>query len=124
MKNLPILYGIVGLVVGVLIASFFAPNVVNKSNQEKVEENIHQQHMMVGDSMSGMVGSLSGKTGDEYDKEFIEQMIVHHQGAIDMSRLSTASAKHQEIKDLSEDIINAQTSEIEMMRQWQKTWGY
>ena len=30
---------------------------------------------------------LKNKTGDDFDKAFIEQMIIHHQGAIEMATL-------------------------------------
>ena len=75
-------------------------------------------------SMEGMIEALEGKTGDDFDKEFTSLMIEHHQGAIDMANLAKTNAKHQEIKDLADDIISAQTKEINLMQDWQKTWGY
>jgi uncharacterized protein (DUF305 family) len=41
-----------------------------------------------------------------------------------MARAGQKSAKHQEIKDMADDIISAQQSEIDMMRGWQREWGY
>lgn len=75
-------------------------------------------------SMDDMMAELEGKTGDDFDKAFIEMMIPHHEGAIEMARAAQRSAKHQEIKDMAEDIISAQQSEIDMMRGWQQAWGY
>ena len=75
-------------------------------------------------TMDQMVGMLQGKTGDDFDRAFIEGMIEHHQGAIDMARLATRSAKHEEIRTLSEQIIAAQEAEIKHMRSWQQTRGY
>lgn len=72
--------------------------------------------------MDDMSLSLAGKSGDEFDKAFIEEMIIHHQGAIDMAKLALTSAKHQEIKNLAGAIISAQTSEINQMRQWKSAW--
>lgn len=83
----------------------------------------HSAMGMMGD-MSGMMMELDGKTGDEYDKAFIEQMTEHHQSAIDMAAPGLKNAKHQEIKDLIEAIIEAQSKEIAQMQQWQKDWGY
>jgi hypothetical protein len=77
-----------------------------------------------GMTMDQMVGMLQGKTGDDFDRAFIEGMIEHHQGAIDMARLATRSAKHEEIRTLSEQIIAAQEAEIKHMRSWQQTRGY
>ena len=67
---------------------------------------------------------LEGETGDDFDKAFIEMMIPHHQGAIEMAEEALESAKHQEIKDLATDIIEAQQREIDMMNEWYKSWGY
>lgn len=84
--------------------------------------------MMGGDgsSMSSMMmdmnAALRGKTGDEFDKAFLSEMIVHHQGAIDMAELALTNAGKQEIKDLSKAIITAQTKEIAEMKAWQKSW--
>lgn len=79
---------------------------------------------MMDMSMDDMASMLEGKTGDAFDKAFIEGMIPHHQGAIDMARAALQSAKHDEIKRMARDIISAQQSEIDMMKQWQKDWGY
>ena len=62
--------------------------------------------------------------GDDFDSLFISHMIEHHQAAVDMSRLSAANAKHDEIKRLSAEIIAAQEKEIGQMKQWQSDWGY
>ena len=75
-------------------------------------------------SMDDMSGMLEGKTGDDFDRAFIEGMIPHHQGAIDMAKAAQQHAKHQEIKDMAEAIIEAQQSEIDMMNRWMMEWGY
>lgn len=76
------------------------------------------------DEMSGMETSLDGKTGDDFDKAFIEQMSLHHQSAIDMAAPGIMNAKHQEIKDLTSAVVTAQSKEIKQMKQWQEQWGY
>jgi uncharacterized protein (DUF305 family) len=75
-------------------------------------------------TMDEMTEGLDGLKGDAFDKAFIEMMIVHHQGAVDMAELIPANAKHEELKKLGRDIITAQTQEITMMKQWLKDWGY
>ena len=62
--------------------------------------------------------------GEDYDKMFIANMIAHHQGAVDMANLALTNAKHQEIKDMANAIITAQTKEISDMQSWQTAWGY
>lgn len=76
------------------------------------------------DEMAGMNSALEGKTGDEFDKAFIEQMIMHHQSAIDMAAPGEKNAQHEELKDLTKAVVSAQTQEIKQMRAWQKAWGY
>lgn len=75
-------------------------------------------------TMDEMTNGLDGLKGDAFDKAFVEMMIVHHQGAVDMAELIPANAKHEELKKLGQDIITAQTKEIAMMKTWLKDWGY
>lgn len=75
-------------------------------------------------SMDDMSAMLKGKTGDAFDKAFIEGMIPHHQGAIDMAKAAQQSAKHEEINRMADAIISAQQKEIDQMNQWMKDWGY
>jgi uncharacterized protein (DUF305 family) len=49
-------------------------------------------------------------------------MIVHHQGAVVMAQEALKNAKHQEIKDLAQNIITAQNKEIAEMQAWQVAW--
>ena len=132
MNQKAILYGIIGLLSGILLTVLFTANVVSSNNTgmmrmmgmrtDKMMEEMmeHDESMSMGD----MVKSLKGKTGDDFDKAFISGMIEHHQGAINMANLAKQYAGHDEIKAMADAIISAQTSEINQMREWQKTWGY
>jgi uncharacterized protein (DUF305 family) len=62
--------------------------------------------------------------GEAYEKAFLSNMLSHHQGAVDMSKIALEKAKRQEIKDLAKAIITAQTDELAQMESWQKSWGY
>lgn len=117
METKPLLYGLIGFFMGgLLVAS--AATYERQAGEEQVT-------MKTGEtSMSQMTEMLRNAQGDEYDELFITHMIDHHQAAVDMARLSGTQAKHQEIKDLSRDIIVAQEKEIARMKQWQIDWGY
>lgn len=80
--------------------------------------------MGMQDTNAGMMNALKDKTGDAFDKAFMEQMIMHHQAAIDMAASGKANAQHQEVREVTAAIISAQTKEIKQMKQWQKDWGY
>ncbi|OYW85545.1 hypothetical protein B7Z17_02125, partial [Candidatus Saccharibacteria bacterium 32-49-10] len=62
-------------------------------------------------SMDSMNAELAGRTGDTFDKAFLEQMITHHQSAIDMAAPGEKNAEHQELKDLTNVIVTNQTKE-------------
>lgn len=131
MNKESILYGVIGLLAGAIIAGFGATYAVNNNHQGMMNmmgmhSNTNNQGMMDDSdmSMSDMTSSLKGKTGDDFDKAFISGMIAHHQGAIDMANLAKQNAKHDEIKNLADDIVSAQTKEITEMKSWQTQWNY
>lgn len=72
--------------------------------------------------MHDMNAGLVGKTGDAFDQAFLAEMIVHHEGAVEMAELALTNAKHEEIKNLASLIIEAQNKEITEMKSWQKNW--
>ncbi|MDB5166004.1 MAG: uncharacterized protein JWM37_76 [Candidatus Saccharibacteria bacterium] len=112
MKKYPLLYGIIGFILGGLLVSV-AATTFDKPPAEDTEM-----------SMSEMTESLSSKTGDDFDKAFVADMIEHHRAAIAMAQLADSRAKHQEIKDLSANIIEAQAKEVSQMSLWQTKWNY
>lgn len=78
----------------------------------------------MGMHMGGMIGDLSvlrTKSGDEFDKEFLAQMIPHHEMAIMMAQMIRGSDR-AEMRQLAENIRTSQASEIGMMRGWLYSW--
>lgn len=73
-------------------------------------------------SMEAMMSGLEGKTGDVFDKAFLEEMIVHHEGAVEMAEALLKNTERPELQKLGKDIISAQTGEIEMMKGWLQEW--
>jgi len=57
-------------------------------------------------------------TGDA-DKDFVDHMIPHHQGAIDMAEVELRYGKDPQLKKLARDIVKAQREEIATMKRWQ-----
>ena len=114
----------VGLIIG--ISGTIGVNAMTNDSNTNKETNTQQStatdHSTM--SMAEMNKELEKLSGDDYDKAFIEMMIAHHEGAVDMAQLSDTRAKHDEIKKLSQDIISAQEKEITDMKQWQIDWGY
>lgn len=74
-------------------------------------------------SMNDMAQMMDGKTGNELDIAFLEGMIPHHQGAVDMANALLKGTDRPEMKDFARDIISAQTAEIAKMKVWLEAWA-
>lgn len=133
-KNTGIIIAIIALVIGLGIGySMGASKVPAQVATNTNNSGMHQmpdgsmmgnggQAMSMADMMASMNAELEGKTGDAFDQAFITEMIMHHQGAVEMAQLALTNAKHQEIKTLANAIISAQNKEIADMKAWQKAW--
>ncbi|MFK0174522.1 DUF305 domain-containing protein [Streptomyces xanthochromogenes] len=73
-------------------------------------------------SPSSQAPSGSGAFNDA-DVTFAQQMIPHHQQALEMARLADGRAADPEVKGLAATIQKAQDPEIATMKGWLKTWG-
>jgi len=62
------------------------------------------------------------KNASDFDKEFVRQMIPHHQMAVHMAQTVLSQKTRPESRTLAQSIIQSQTAEINQMRQWQQDW--
>ncbi len=65
-----------------------------------------------GDTASGMVM----ENGEYSDRRFIDAMVPHHEGAVDMAEVALKNAEHDEIERLAEDIVSTQEAEIRTLK--------
>lgn len=86
------------------------------------EPKIDNKYPDMHGAMDGMMGGLAGKTGDALDEAFLDDMIVHHEGAVRMAEQLLAETKRPELIKLGNDVVATQTKEIEMMKGWRKEW--
>ena len=73
-------------------------------------------------AMMTMMHTAPPFTGDA-DVDFMKQMKVHHQAAIDMAKVLLANGKDEETKKLAQDVISAQEKEIAFIDEWLKKKG-
>ena len=84
--------------------------------------------MMSGPMMSGtmgnamMSGEVAGDPSQPFDQRFLNQMIMHHQGAVMSAQMMIADSARPELRDLAQRIITAQQREIAQMQQWRNDW--
>ena len=76
----------------------------------------HAGHMDMGGMLSDEeLAELSTAKGPAFDRLFLESMIAHHEGAIQMAEMIEDST-NSEVKKLSTDILTSQSAEIETMK--------
>lgn len=128
-----ILFAVTGLLLGVIVTWATSAAVINYSNGHMMNPGTMQgmmgaksMHEMMEDdmesAMDGMLSDLKNKSGDAFDEAFLEQMIVHHEGAVKMAEEALKNSKREEIKDLSKAIISSQNKEIADMQNWLRDW--
>jgi uncharacterized protein (DUF305 family) len=73
-------------------------------------------HGSMGMGSGGMARQMVMQKGKYSDKAFIDAMVPHHQGAIAMAEVALKNAEHEEIVQLSRNIISSQQAEIEELK--------
>lgn len=89
---------------------------------KKIMMNHEMDDMSMDSMMMDMNMSLEGLKGDELDEAFLQEMIVHHEGAVEMAKTLKAGTKRPELLKFADDIINVQTKEVSQMESWLDTW--
>lgn len=77
----------------------------------------------MADSMKMDMSKLSNSKDKAFDLAFIEMMIPHHDGAVEMAKEALTKSEKPEIKTLANQIIKAQEAEIKMMGEWKEKWS-
>lgn len=91
-------------------------------HKEKYSQLEKQSGSRMDHSMNDMMHKIEPLAGTEFDKAFLQEMIIHHEGAIKMAETALQKSTKQEIKDLATTIISAQQSEIQQMKSWLTEW--
>jgi uncharacterized protein (DUF305 family) len=77
-------------------------------------------HGSMGMGSSEMSRQMVMENGKYSDEAFIDAMVPHHQGAIEMAEVALKNAEHEQIKELSHNIISSQQAEIEELKDIKK----
>lgn len=77
----------------------------------------HMAFMSANDAaMSKMMAGMDIKPSGDVDRDFVNMMIPHHQGGIDMAVAELRYGKNEQLRRLAQEIIVAQQQEIAAMR--------
>lgn len=105
-------------------------NTAANSNTNTVDHSQHDMSNMNGHDMSKMPGmnsnmqmiSAPGAAEQPFDLQFLDSMIHHHEGAIQMANMVLGKTQRPELKQFAQKIIDDQSKEIAQMKQWREQW--
>ena len=76
----------------------------------------------MGSMMNG--GGMMGSFDEDrpFDLQFVDQMTMHHEGAIMSSEHMISDSKRPELRELAENIEESQSEQIDRMQEWRDEW--
>lgn len=129
-KNIDKKSVVAGVVVGIFVGLFIfsalvpsGPDMIRAYNLKRYYNLRDNTVSMNKNTMNHNMGSNPYMMGEvKSEKQFVEDMIPHHQAAVAMAEQVLKLSPSAKVKKLAEDVIKAQTSEISMMQEWLKNW--
>jgi len=99
-------------------------NSMMSSNSMNGNSTMHHGDMPMDSNMSSMsdMKSSPNAANQPYDLQFIDTMMHHHQGAVEMAETVLTKSQNEELKKFAQKIINDQNKEIAQMRDWREKW--
>ena len=94
----------------------------NMNHSEMNHGNMNHQTMKHDQMDHSAMKSSPNAANAPYDLQFLDTMIAHHQGAVNMAKDVETKAEHAELKTLARNIITSQEKEIGEMKAWREKW--
>ncbi len=112
-----------GFIFGVCLVSFLVPSGLDMIRVYHMEQyRDYKNGTMMMNHTSSSIGNKYMMGTVTSEKQFVEDMIEHHEAAVIMAKQVLMLNPRADIKALAEDIITAQTGEIKMMKGWLINW--
>ncbi len=83
----------------------------------------HNMQLPGAASMNMDMSHMQTSSGHAFDMMFVDMMIPHHKGALEMSRDALQKAQRQELKDFAQETIDKQEKEIAELEAWKQSMG-
>ncbi len=79
--------------------------------------DMDMDHMgdMLGAMSEESLAELEGAEGTVFERMWLQMMIEHHEGAIEMAEVELDEGEHEGTLDLASSIVESQREEIELM---------
>ena len=112
----------IGIVIGFGVGIWVMNALVPDANQ--LIQMYHHDRKSVTEDKTSRHGSHNAymMTNVTSEKQFVSEMVKHHEAAVMMARQVLTLSPRAEIKKLADDIIYAQTTEIKIMNDWLASW--
>jgi uncharacterized protein (DUF305 family) len=75
-----------------------------------------------GNDSSNQDAAADVMTMELDDETFLAAMIEHHEGAVDVAEIALERAEREELREMAQEIIDAQETEIDQMQAWLDVW--
>lgn len=106
-----------------LTSALFSLALAGSAFAQGAPSGMHGEAHGAGGRMSHeSMKSSPNAAGAEFDHQFIDTMIVHHESAIEMAKLAEDRARHDELKRMAKKVIDDQQKEIRQLQAWKKAW--
>jgi uncharacterized protein (DUF305 family) len=67
-------------------------------------------------AMTKMMNGMNVQPSGDVDKDFVDMMVPHHEGAIEMSEAELRYGRNEQLRRIAQEIIVTQQQEIATMR--------
>ncbi|MHB8796610.1 MAG: DUF305 domain-containing protein, partial [Candidatus Nanopelagicales bacterium] len=95
------------------LAAWGAPEQMASGDMNMDMGGMNASGMMTDEDMNALMGAA----GADFDRMWLQMMIAHHQGAVQMAQQVLTQSTNPEVVALATDIVDGQTAEIETMQQ-------
>lgn len=96
----------------------------NHPDIAKPKPETQEMQMTYANGMDAMHGEMMAGIADPVpDMAFARGMLAHHIGAVDMAKVQLKYGKDKEMRQLAQQIVDAQEPEIKIMQEWIAMYG-
>jgi uncharacterized protein (DUF305 family) len=87
----------------------------SSTGMEGMDHSSMDHGEMSSEDMAAMSQQMVMPNGKYSDEAFIDAMVPHHEGAVEMAQVALKRAEHPEIRRLARDIVSSQEREIKQL---------
>lgn len=77
---------------------------------------------MMRSDMQAMMNTMCQASPMQFDEMFLQNMIRHHVGALELSRLALRKARHSELRHFAQRVIDTQSRQNKQFGIWLRDW--